>query len=124
MNKNDLSNALTEVELSHKRESAVFGEITRNLFEDTTPNSEYSCQYEHYVALADTVNYSSVVKLVTKTMQEGPYNLIERAATRVAEAVLAAFPTVEQVDVLLKKPQAPIKATFSYVAVAISRKRN
>ena len=75
-------------------------------------------------ALADTVNYSSVVKLVTKTMQEGPYNLIERAATRVAEAVLAAFPTVEQVDVLLKKPQAPIKATFSYVAVAISRKRN
>ena len=28
----------------------------RNLFEDTTPNPEYSCQYEHYVALADTVN--------------------------------------------------------------------
>ena len=56
MNKTDLSNALTEVELSHKRGSAVFEEITRNLFEDTTPNSEYSCQYEHYVALADTVN--------------------------------------------------------------------
>ena len=56
MNKNDLSNALTEIELSHKRGSAVFEEITRNLFEDTTPNSEYSCQYEHYVALADTVN--------------------------------------------------------------------
>ena len=54
MNKNDLSNALTEVELSHKRGSAVFEEITRNLFEDTTPNPEYSCQYEHYVALADT----------------------------------------------------------------------
>ena len=56
MKKNDLSNALTEVELSHKRGSAVFEEITRNLFEDTTPNPEYSCQYEHYVVLADTVN--------------------------------------------------------------------
>ena len=56
MNKNDLSNALTEIELSHKRGSAVFEEITRHLFEDTTPNPEYSCQYEHYVALADTVN--------------------------------------------------------------------
>ena len=56
MNRNDLSNALMEIELSHKRGSAVFEEITRNLFEDTTPNPEYSCQYEHYVALADTVN--------------------------------------------------------------------
>ena len=56
MNKNDLSNALTEIELSHKRGRAVFEEITRHLFEDTTPNLEYSCQYEHYVALADTVN--------------------------------------------------------------------
>lgn len=74
--------------------------------------------------LADTVNYASVVKTVTKTMQEGPYNLIERAATRVAEAVLESYPSVQQVDVLLKKPQAPIKATFSYVAVAISRKRD
>ena len=34
----------------------MFEEITRHLFEDTTPNPEYSCQYEHYVALADTVN--------------------------------------------------------------------
>ena len=56
MNRNDLSNALMEIELSHKRGSAVFEEITRHLFEDTTPNPEYSCQYEHYVALADTVN--------------------------------------------------------------------
>lgn len=72
MNKTDLSNALTEVELSHKRGSAVFGEITRNLFEDTTPNPEYSCQYEHYVTLADTVNKClyQTGKLISKLRED------------------------------------------------------
>ena len=72
MNKNDLSNALTEIELSHKRGSAVFEEITRHLFEDTTPNPEYSCQYEHYVALADTVNkcLNQTGKLISKLRED------------------------------------------------------
>lgn len=72
MNKNDLSNALMEIELFHKRGSAVFEEITRNLFEDTTPNLEYSCQYEHYVALADTVNMClyQTGKLISKLRED------------------------------------------------------
>ena len=72
MNRNDLSNALMEIELSHKRGSAVFEEIPRNLFEDTTPNPEYSCQYEHYVALADTVNkcLCQTGKLISKLRED------------------------------------------------------
>ena len=48
--------------------------------------------------------------------------LIERAASRVAEAILEEFP-VEAVTVLLKKPRAPIAADFAYVAVEITRRR-
>ena len=72
MNKNDLSNALMEIELSYKRGSAVFEEVTRNLFEDTTPNPEYSYKYEHYVALADTVNKClyQTGKLISKLWED------------------------------------------------------
>ncbi|HIZ21019.1 MAG TPA: dihydroneopterin aldolase [Firmicutes bacterium] len=72
--------------------------------------------------LADTVNYSKVTKCVLRIMREGKDNLIERAASRVAEAVLAEFP-VQEVTVLLKKPRAPIAADFDDVAVEITRSR-
>ena len=72
MNQIDLADAVTAIKLSHKRGSAVFEEITRNLFEDTTPNPEYSCQYEHYVALADTVNRClyQTGKLISKLQED------------------------------------------------------
>lgn len=72
--------------------------------------------------LEDTVNYSKVAKRAVAVMQDGKVDLIERAATRVADMVLREFP-VEQVTVCLKKPRAPIAADFDYVAVEITRSR-
>lgn len=72
--------------------------------------------------LADTVNYSAVAKLAVATMQSEKNALIERAATRVAEAILSSFP-VEEVTVRLKKPRAPVAADFRYMAVEITRHR-
>ena len=73
--------------------------------------------------LADTTNYSKATKCAARVMEEGPYDLIERVAARVAQQLLEDFPTVEQVTVLLKKPQAPVKADFDYMAVEITRTR-
>lgn len=73
--------------------------------------------------LEDTVNYSAAVKTVLRVMNEKVYDLIERAAARVAEELLSVFPSLERVDVLLKKPHAPVKAEFEYMAVEISRER-
>ena len=73
--------------------------------------------------LADTVNYAAVVKLVTATVLAEKNDLIERVAGRVADAVLAAQPLVSRVTVTVKKPDAPMKADFRYVAVEITRDR-
>lgn len=73
--------------------------------------------------LADTINYSKAAKCAARVMEEGPYDLIERVAARVAQQLLEDFPTVEQVTVLLKKPQAPVKADFDYMAVEVTRTR-
>lgn len=72
--------------------------------------------------LTDTMNYAKVTKLAIDVMQSEKNNLIERAATRVADAILEAYPA-EEVTVLLKKPRAPIAADFQYVAVEITRTR-
>ena len=71
--------------------------------------------------LNDTVNYSRVAKTATRVMLAQKDDLIERAASRVAEAVLAEFP-VREVTVRLKKPRAPIAGDFEYVAVDITRR--
>ena len=52
--------------------------------------------------LEDTINYSKATKCVAKVMEEGPYDLIERVAARVAQQLLEEFSLVEQVTVLLK----------------------
>ncbi|GHV30265.1 dihydroneopterin aldolase [Clostridia bacterium] len=73
--------------------------------------------------LNDTINYSKVVETIIKTASEESYNLIEKVASRVAEQLLADFASVAKVNVLVKKPQAPIEADFDYVAVEIERNR-
>lgn len=74
-------------------------------------------------ALEDTVNYSKAAKTAARVMTGERYDLIERAATRVAEQLLSDFPKVEQVRVRLKKPEAPVKLDFDYMAVEILRTR-
>jgi dihydroneopterin aldolase len=72
----------------------------------------------------DTVSYDKVVDCATKAFNAQRFRLIEAAAGRVADAVLAAFPRVNSVKVTIHKPHAPIAATFSDVGVTLLRKRS
>ncbi|OJU15899.1 MAG: dihydroneopterin aldolase [Clostridiales bacterium 43-6] len=73
--------------------------------------------------LKDTVSYSAAAKKAVAVMTAEKYDLIERAAEVVAQSLLESFPAIREVEVTLKKPQAPIKAEFDYVAVKITRGR-
>ncbi len=68
----------------------------------------------------DTVSYDKVVDCVSKAFCAQRFRLIEAAAGRVADAVLAAFPRVRSIH----KPHAPIAATFSDVGVSVMRSRH
>ena len=74
-------------------------------------------------SLEDTVNYAAVRKTVQGAFTETIYNLIERAAQAVCDAVFAGFPQVEEITLRLKKPEAPMNAVFDYAAVEITQKR-
>ena len=77
----------------------------------------------HSDDLNDTVSYAKVVKTINRAFTAESYDLIEKAAQIVADAVLDAFEAIERVDVTVKKPEAPVKADFDYMAVSISRTR-
>jgi len=72
----------------------------------------------------DTVSYSKMIKTVTACFTKEKYDLLERAADEVCAALLKQYKKIKEVEITLKKPEAPISADFSYVAVALNRKRD
>ena len=74
--------------------------------------------------VADTVSYDQVVEAASTAFCGARYKLIETAAGKVADAVLARFPKVRGVEVTIHKPHAPIAATFEDVGVTLVRKRH
>ena len=65
------------------------------------------------------MSYEAVVKAASEAFCARRYRLVEAAAGAVADAVLARFPQVRSVRVTVRKPHAPIAATFDDVGVII-----
>jgi dihydroneopterin aldolase len=72
--------------------------------------------------LHDTVDYGSLVAAVKTAIEHDPVDLIETLAERIAEVCLTDT-RVEWAEVTVHKPDAPIEATFSDVALTIHRSR-
>jgi dihydroneopterin aldolase len=72
--------------------------------------------------LQDTVDYGSLVAAVKKAIEHDPVDLIETLAERIAGVCLTDT-RVEWAEVTVHKPDAPIEATFSDVALTIHRSR-
>ena len=73
--------------------------------------------------LADTVSYAAVKKTAERVFTAAKYDLIERAAQVVCEAILQEHEMVRSVKLTLKKPDAPMKGIFEYAAVTVTEKR-
>jgi dihydroneopterin aldolase len=73
--------------------------------------------------LADTVDYGALTLAVKGAVESDPVDLIETLSQRIAEVCLLAV-AVEWVTVTVHKPDAPIDATYSDVALTITRKRS
>lgn len=72
--------------------------------------------------LEDTVNYGSLTMDVKAAVERDPVDLIETVAQRIADVCLLDS-RVEWARVTLHKPDAPIDATYSDVALTITRTR-
>jgi 7,8-dihydroneopterin aldolase/epimerase/oxygenase len=73
--------------------------------------------------LNSTVSYEALIKAVSEAFCARRYRLIEAAAGAVADAVLTRYPQVRGIRVTVRKPHAPIAATFDDVGVVVTRTR-
>lgn len=74
--------------------------------------------------LNSTVNYAKIIKTLRRVFTENKYDLIEKAAQTVVDAIFDEHPKIQKIRILLKKPEAPVKADFDYVGVELERTRN
>lgn len=75
-------------------------------------------------ALECSVDYGKVCHLITELMTENTYKLLEKAAEEVAHMLLVTFAGVDQAEVTVKKPWAPIGLPLDTAAVTVTRKWN
>lgn len=75
-------------------------------------------------SLDDTVNYGEVYQLIDKVFKEERYDLIEAVAETICNRVLVSFDLVKEIEVTIRKPEAPVPGIYDYFAVEIRRKRN
>jgi dihydroneopterin aldolase len=72
--------------------------------------------------LADTIDYASLFELAREVAEAQSFKLIEALAGAIADAVLAAH-AVEDVEVRVRKPKAPLPGALETVEVRIRRMR-
>ena len=76
-------------------------------------------------AVADTVNYSELFKLVREVMSGEARNLLEALGEDIAAQVLGTFNSVDRVRVRVAKPSVAIAGSvLREAAVTIDRERN
>lgn len=68
-----------------------------------------------------TVNYARLCDEVVEFLQKNTFDLIETAAHRLALFILEKYTLPEKIKVCIKKPSAPIRKTFGYVAAEVER---
>lgn len=68
--------------------------------------------------LEETVDYQQVYLLIKKEMEQ-PSSLLEHVGRRVIDAVMQAFPQVEEVEVKLSKMNPPLGGIVDRVSVTL-----
>jgi dihydroneopterin aldolase len=72
--------------------------------------------------LADTVDYSAMFSTVQGIVERQSFRLIEALAGAIADALLAD-PQIEDVEVAVRKPKAPLPGAFETVEARLRRTR-
>jgi dihydroneopterin aldolase len=73
-------------------------------------------------ALGDTVDYGALAQALAAVVEGEPVDLLETLAARLV-AVCLADRRVDEAEVTVHKPQAPIPLSFTDVAVTVRRSR-
>lgn len=72
--------------------------------------------------LDDTINYGLLASYVQELFTEETLSLIENVGDKIAKNVLVRFPVAEAIEVIVKKPWAPVGYILERPEISINRK--
>jgi len=71
--------------------------------------------------LSFSTHYGDVCQFMNQFVEENTFQLIETVAERLAQAILLKFERIQQLDLEIRKPSAPIGLPLQSVSVKINR---
>jgi 7,8-dihydroneopterin aldolase/epimerase/oxygenase len=74
-------------------------------------------------AIEDTVDYRNIIDLVRHLVKTSKFDLLEKLAGAIANAILQQNTMIHQVQVIVIKPSAPIPDFNGKISIEITRKR-
>ena len=72
--------------------------------------------------LSNTIDYGAVASAIVFFVEKTKFDLIESVAHGIADMIIKGYDLVKEVEVTIKKPNAPIKYKFGNVMVTVRKK--
>jgi len=73
--------------------------------------------------MTDSISYADIVEVVVKTATTNTFNLLERLAGEILKNIFTEFPQIENINLKINKPGAPIKYHFEKCGVEVKLSR-
>ena len=73
--------------------------------------------------MTDSISYADIVEVVVKTATTNTFNLLERLAGEILKNIFTEFPQIENINLKINKPGAPIKYHFEKCGVEVKTSR-
>lgn len=74
-------------------------------------------------SVSDTIHYGEAYLVVKDIVENQRFMLIEKLAQEICETLLKKFAKIIEVEISVKKPEAPVPGIFDYFAVEMRRIR-
>jgi dihydroneopterin aldolase len=74
--------------------------------------------------LRATVDYIEVYRICRQIVEHDRVKLLETLANHLLDRILEACPRVSKVEIVIKKPSAPMGGVLDYVALETSKERS
>ena len=73
--------------------------------------------------MMDSISYADIAEVVVKTATTNTFNLLERLAGEILKNIFTEFPQIENINLKINKPGAPIKYHFEKCGVEVKTSR-
>ena len=89
---------------------------------------DIECEFNYKKAMfsdemTDSISYADIAEVVVKTATTNTFNLLERLAGEILKNIFTEFPQIENINLKINKPGAPIKYHFEKCGVEVKTSR-